>query len=153
MRLASAATAFLLLATTAFAQCVEDAVEIRDEGTRVRFSVEVADTPAARAQGLMFREDLPRFTGMLFVFDAPHRATFWMENTPLPLDMLFFDEAGVLKTVHENAEPFSREMIIGGDGILYVLEINGGMAGELGIAPGAEMRHPALDPDVAAWPC
>jgi uncharacterized protein len=147
------AAAGLLLAGEAAAQCAPDVADIRDDGTEVRFSVELADTPETRARGLMFREELPRFGGMLFVYDQPQRATFWMENTPLPLDMLFFDEAGVLRTVHENAEPFSRETIFGGDEILYVLEINGGMAEALGLEPGAELRHPAVDPEAAAWPC
>jgi len=154
MRLASAsAAALFLLGAPAVAECVADVVDIRTGTTHVRFAVEVADTPATRAQGLMFREELPRFAGMLFVYDEPQRATFWMENTPLPLDMLFFDEAGVLQDVHANAVPFSRDIIDGGDDILYVLEINGGMAEVLGIDAGAEMRHPAVDPTVAAWPC
>jgi uncharacterized protein len=153
LRLASASAALLLLCAPAFAECAADAVDIRSGGTHVRFAVEVADTPATRAQGLMFREELPRFAGMLFVYEEPQRATFWMENTPLPLDMLFFDMAGVLQDVHANAEPFSRAIIDGGDDILFVLEINGGMAEALGIATGAEMRHPAIDPAVAAWPC
>lgn len=142
-----------LFAGPALGECAPETADIRDDGTEVRFSVELADTPETRARGLMFREDMPRFTGMLFVYDQPQPATFWMENTPLPLDMLFFDTAGVLQSVHANATPFSRETIFGGNGIAYVLEINGGMAGALGIEPGAELRHPAIDPEQAAWPC
>lgn len=142
-----------LAGATAAAECAPEVVDIRSAGSEVRFSVELADTPETRARGLMYREELPRSSGMLFIYDTPQRATFWMENTPLPLDMLFFDETGVLAGVHENAEPFSRDVIDGGDGIRYVLEINGGMAGMLGIAPGAELRHPAIDPEIAVWPC
>jgi uncharacterized protein len=142
-----------LLAGTAAADCAPGSVDIRDESLSVRFTVELADTPETRARGLMYREELARFAGMLFVYDEPQVATFWMENTWLPLDMLFFDEAGVLQSVHENAVPFSRDIIVGGENILYVLEINGGMAEALGISEGAELRHPSVDPDVAAWPC
>jgi uncharacterized protein len=153
-RLRTALAAVLLLAAApAAADCAPDRVDLRLDGTQVRFAVEVADTDETRARGLMFRESMPRFAGMLFVYDAPKAATFWMENTPLPLDMLFFDETGTLARVHENAEPFSRDLIFGGDDVLFVLEINGGLARDLGLAPGAELRHPAVDPETAAWPC
>lgn len=150
---ALAAVMACLAAMPAAAECAPDVVDIRSGDSEVRFSVELADTPETRARGLMHREELPRSAGMLFIYDEPERATFWMENTPLPLDMLFFDEAGVLQSLHENAEPFSRRIIDGGSGISYVLEINGGMAGMLGIGPGAELRHPAIEPEMAAWPC
>jgi uncharacterized membrane protein (UPF0127 family) len=147
------AAALLLLAGPAAAQCAPGHVDVRSGDTVVRFAVTVADTDETRARGLMFVESMGRFEGMLFVYDAPQTATFWMENTPLPLDMLFFDGSGTLARVHANAEPFSRDIIFGGEAIRYVLEINGGQAAALGIAPGAEIRHPALDQDDAAWPC
>jgi uncharacterized protein len=153
VRPAALAVALLAGAGTAAAECAPDIADLRFDGSRVRLSVEVADTPEARARGLMFREELARFAGMLFVYDEPQLATFWMENTPLPLDMLFFDEAGRLVNVHENAVPFSREIIVGGEDVLFVLEINGGMIAELGILADAELRHPAVDPKLAAWPC
>ena len=147
--------ALLLVATAgaAQAQCTPDQVDIRADGSVLRFSVELADTDAERSEGLMFREELGRFAGMLFVYDAPQTATFWMQNTPLPLDMLFFDETGRLVNVHPEAVPFSRDTIFGGGQIQYVLEINGGLAAELGIEPGAELRHPTIDQELAAWPC
>jgi uncharacterized protein len=150
---AGLAVALGALAPAAAAACARDVADLRHDGVEVRFAVEVADTEEARARGLMFREDLPRFAGMLFVYDAPQLATFWMENTPLPLDMLFFDAAGVMVNLHENAVPFSREIIVGGEDVLFVLEINGGLASALGIGIGAELRHPSVDPDRAAWPC
>jgi uncharacterized protein len=143
----------LLWAGMAVADCAPSHVDLQAGESVVRFAVEVADTDETRARGLMFRESLPRFAGMLFVYDAPQAATFWMENTPLPLDMLFFDAAGELVSVHAEAEPFSSDIIFGGEDILFVLEINGGMAADLGIAPGAALRHPAVDPDLAVWPC
>ena len=144
---------FLAGAGPAAAECAPGQLDLRSGGTELRFTVEVADTDETRARGLMFRESMPRFSGMLFVYDEPQTATFWMENTPLPLDMLFFDETGTLVNIHENAVPFSRDVIFGGDDISYVLEINGGLADALGIEPGAQMRHPAVDQSVAAWPC
>lgn len=143
----------LVLAGPALATCRADVVELRGGFGQARFAVELADTDESRARGLMFRESLPRMSGMLFVFDAPQRAMFWMENTLIPLDMLFFDDSGRLSRVHHQARPLDRTTIDGGDGIRFVLEINGGMARQLGIRPGAELRHPAIDADVAAWPC
>ncbi|CAN5654057.1 DUF192 domain-containing protein [soil metagenome] len=142
-----------LSASAALAECAAEFADLRSGGTALRFAVEVADTEETRARGLMFREDLGRFAGMLFVYDAPQVATFWMENTPLPLDMLFFDAAGRVTRIHANAVPFSRDVIDGGDGVLFVLEINGGLASQLGIETGAELRHPAVEPALAAWPC
>jgi uncharacterized membrane protein (UPF0127 family) len=76
-----------------------------------------------------------------------------MRNTLIPLDMIFVRPDGVVQHVHAEAVPLDeRTRISGGDGILAVLEINGGLAGRLGIAEGTEMRHPAFGPD-AAWPC
>jgi uncharacterized membrane protein (UPF0127 family) len=90
---------------------------------------------------------------MLFVYPAPQRASFWMKNTLIPLDMIFADATGRVTRVHSNAVPGDETPIDGGEGVSFVLEINGGLARRLGIAPGAELRHPAVDPDTAAWPC
>ncbi len=133
--------------------CAPGAVDLRDPDTSVRFAVEVVDTPESRAQGLMNRESLDRFGGMLFVYETPQPVAFWMENTVIPLDMLFFDETGTLQKIHENAVPLDRTPIPGGGDIKFVLEINGGAARQLGIEVGAELRHPAIDPERAAWSC
>jgi uncharacterized membrane protein (UPF0127 family) len=94
-----------------------------------------------------------RYEDMLFVYETPQPVAFWMENTLIPLDMLFFDASGKLERVHENARPLDRTPIPGGNDIRFVLEINGGLATELGIEPGAELRHPSIDQAEAAWPC
>ena len=143
-----------LLATNASvaATCSQDSVDLRWDGGSARFAVEVADDNDERARGLMFRESLGRYAGMLFIYERPLAATFWMKNTLIPLDMIFLDSRGVVQKVHANAVPGSLEGIHGGDEILAVLEINGGLAAQLGIVAGAEMRHPAFMAD-AVWPC
>ncbi len=88
---------------------------------------------------------------MLFVYEAPKRAQFWMKNTLIPLDMIFADSTGRVTRVHSDAVPQDETVIDGGEGVQYVLEINGGLAARLGIAPGALMRHPAIAG--AAWAC
>lgn len=102
----------------------------------------------------MHVEEMPRLGGMLFVYDHPQMVSFWMENTLIPLDMIFVDETGLVRHVHSNAIPLDRTPIPGGsDDIQYVLEINGGMAETLGIDAGSVLRHPALAQDLALWPC
>ncbi|MFA7433036.1 MAG: DUF192 domain-containing protein [Gemmobacter sp.] len=139
-------------AGAALAACRADVVELRGPGGQARFTVELADTPTTRARGLMFRESMPRSAGMLFIFDEPGPVSFWMRNTLIPLDMIFADEAGRVLHVHPMAIPHDETPIEGGEGVLAVLEINGGLAARMGIAPGAEMRHPAFGAG-AAWPC
>ncbi|MEL7415534.1 MAG: DUF192 domain-containing protein, partial [Pseudomonadota bacterium] len=133
--------------------CAVDRLDLRSGETLLRFSVEVADTVDERALGLMHRTSMPQFSGMLFAYDRPQTVGFWMRNTLIPLDLLFADARGVVQRIHANAVPLSEENIPGGDDIQYVLEINGGLAEMLGLTEGTEFRHPAIDPETAAWPC
>ncbi|WP_439140280.1 DUF192 domain-containing protein [Roseicyclus sp.] len=150
-----AATALMVFAGTAQQAwaCRADQVEIRGDFGTVRFRIELADTPAERAQGLMFVRQMPQMSGMLFVYERPESVSFWMENTPIPLDMIFADATGTIQRVHAEAVPFDRTPIPGGDGIQYVLEINGGLAESFGITAGDVMRHSAMMQNIAAWPC
>ncbi|MFN3955064.1 MAG: DUF192 domain-containing protein [Pararhodobacter sp.] len=147
------ALVLLLGATAGSAACRDDQVDLRGPWGQARFTVEIADTDATRSRGLMHRESMSRSAGMLFVFDRPDRAVFWMENTLIPLDMIFIDVEGRVTNVHHEAIPLDRTPIDGGEGVAMVLEINGGLSRRLGIAPGSEIRHPRVDQDLAAWPC
>ena len=150
--LAAALALAVLLAGPVAAQCREDKVALRGDWGEAVFTVEVADDPAERSQGLMNRAEMARFDGMLFVYDRPQPGiAFWMKNTLIPLDMIFADATGTVRRVHARAVPGDLTPIPGGDGIQYVLEINGGLAALLGIGPGTQMQHPALT--AAAWPC
>ncbi len=146
--------ASLAVPLMAAAECRDDAVQLRNpSGGIVQFSVELADDPAERAKGLMFRETMPRSAGMLFRYEAPQHAAFWMKNTLIPLDMLFANGQGVITAVHSNAIPQDETAIDGGDGVVFVLEINGGLAKPLGLVPGTVLRHPQIEQLDAAWPC
>ncbi len=150
----AALAASFLFAQAASARCRDNVVDVRtSEGGAIRFSVEIADTPEMRAQGLMHRTDLPESAGMLFVFDPPQMVSFWMKNTPLPLDIIFVDESGVVSGVAARTTPFSEDSIPSDGEVRAVLEINGGLSDRYGIGPGAELRHPAIDHEIAAWPC
>lgn len=142
----------VLTASGAQAACSEDAVSLRGDFGQAQFSVEVADDPAERAQGLMFVEQMGTMEGMLFVYDTPQSVSFWMRNTLIPLDMVFVDENGVVRSIHSMAQPLDETPIFGGEGIQFVLEINGGMAERLGLSVGDEMQHPSFGAD-ADWAC
>jgi len=153
----AAGLTFLALAAlsgAARADCSPDQVELRTLfGAVQHFSVDLADDPDERARGLMFRDHMPMAAGMLFVFPAPKHATFWMKNTPLSLDIIFADATGLVTRVQDSAEPMSEALIDGGEGVAFVLEINGGLARPMGIVPGAVLRHPAIAQGGAAWAC
>lgn len=105
------------------------------------FKVEVARTPAEQEKGLMFRTNIPKTEGMIFTpYPAeggpPRDANFWMKNTPSSLDIIFIRADGTIARIAENAVPFSEAPIPSGEPVAAVLEISGGLAGELGIAEG-----------------
>lgn len=152
-RLNLAVVALLALSGAANAACKDDAVQVKGSWGQAQFTVDVADEPQERSQGLMNVESMAQSAGMLFVYEAPQTARFWMKNTLISLDMIFADETGTVQKVHENAEPLSERLINGGREIQYVLEVNGGVAARFGIGRGDQLRHPAIDQDVAAWPC
>lgn len=141
------------VAPQAYAACAPDTLELRGASGTVRLRIELADTAAERAKGLMFRESMPNSAGMLFVYDHPQSVAFWMKNTLIPLDMIFADESGTVTHVHENAVPRDETAIPGGDKVQFVLEINGGLAKRLGISEGAALRHATIAANKAVWPC
>ena len=136
----------------ASAACESDRADIRGDWGQARFTVEVADDFQERSLGLMHRESLATSAAMLFAYDRAQRVVFWMKNTLIPLDMVFMDVRGLVTRVHENAIPQDLTHIEGGDRVMFVLEINGGLARQMGIVEGSELRHPIIGAD-AAWPC
>jgi len=138
---------------SAHAACTPGSLDLRWPGGQAHFTVEVAADQAAREKGLMFRDHMASSAGMIFVYQAPTHARFWMKNTLIPLDMIFADEMGRVTVVHSDAVPQDLTPIDGGEGVMYVLEINGGLAKRIGIAAGAEMRFDLIDPSKALWSC
>jgi uncharacterized protein len=106
------------------------------------FAVEIASTPAQREKGLMFRKNLPEGQGMLFDFQTDQDVSFWMQNTYIPLDMIFIRGDGTILRIAENAEPLSTKFIPSGGPVRGVLEVIGGTAHKLGIAAGDRVAHP-----------
>lgn len=115
---------------------------VKAGGSTYQFEVEVADDSAERSQGLMYREQLAQNAGMLFLYPDERPRGFWMKNTPLPLDIIFIDAGGKVVHVAADAKPFDESLIESGVPAQSVLEINGGLSAQLGIAPGAQITWP-----------
>ena len=109
------------------------------------FSVEMATTDEEKATGLMYRKELPEGKGMLFDFHREQDVSFWMQNTYIPLDMLFIRADGRILRIAENTEPLSTRMIASGGPVRAVLEVIGGTARKFGIAPGDRVAHPIFN--------
>ena len=111
-------------------------IEIVSKSGVHAFDVELATTDAERERGLMFRKQLPEGHGMLFDFVQERPVTFWMHNTYIPLDMIFIRGDGSILSIAENTQPLSDRLIPSGGAVRAVLEVIGGTARKLGIAPG-----------------
>jgi uncharacterized protein len=136
------AAALAFVAQLSFAQLAVSPLTVKTDDASHKFTVEIADTPEAITQGLMFREKLAPDAGMLFNFGEVRQASMWMKNTLIPLDMLFIDADGQVVTIARNAAPGSLRSLGPGVPIRAVLEIPGGRAKELGIQPGDIVQHP-----------
>ena len=101
-----------------------------------RFKVEVADTPEAQSKGLMFRTELGPDEGMIFPYDGTTAQSFWMKNTPLPLDIIFVGPDKTISNIAAMTTPYSLESVYSVGPVLGVLELRGGRAAELGIEAG-----------------
>lgn len=109
-----------------------------------KFTIELAVSDAQREQGLMFRRQMPADAGMIFVWDTPQPLAMWMENTVIPLDMLFLNSCGMITGIHERAVPFSRDTISSDGPAKYVIELNGGIVSRLGIKKGDKVTGSGL---------
>ena len=133
------------IGASAFADCVDTHVHLVDGDTNAQFVVEIAATPEAQTQGLMFRDYLPRSTGMLFVYEREKPVSFWMKNTRIALDILYFDQKGHLVHVERNAQPHDLTMRPSPVPIQYALEINGGLFDLLRLSDSARLLYQNSD--------
>jgi len=108
-------------------------------------TVEVAATDQERAQGLMFRESMPKDAGMVFLFDDLEIRPFWMKNCHFPLDMIYTTKDGTVVDVLENVAPCAPdpapcESVAPTAKADTILEVNAGVAGAQGAVPGVKLR-------------
>jgi uncharacterized membrane protein (UPF0127 family) len=130
----------LILAALVCSSCIAQDPYVVLKGQR--FSVELAETSEQQALGLMFRDSMADDHGMLFLFPTESRRGFWMKNTRIPLDIMYFDKDLKLVSVAV-AKPCRtpRCPTYASEGpAQYVLELNAGKAAELGVRPGDELK-------------
>lgn len=122
-------------------------VSVQTDSGMVVFQSEVADEPAERQRGLMFRESMGAREGMIFLFPTESPRSFWMRNTLIPLDMLFIKADRTVLGIVENAVPKTDTSRSVPGSSQFVLEINGGLSAELGIRAGAQVVFMAPVPE------
>lgn len=108
------------------------------------FTVEIADTDAKRAEGLMFRTAMAPDHGMLFDFKREQPVWFWMKNTYLSLDMIFVKADGTILSIAENTTPLSEATVPSGGPVRFVFEVVAGTAKRLGLKAGDRVVHPLV---------
>ena len=129
--------AFLPLVTTS---CASSGERITATVNGSRLYLEVASTESARAQGLMYRKELARDAGMVFIFPETAQHSFWMKNTPLSLDIIFLDQEKQVVGIIESAVPYSTRSVGVSAPSKYVIEVNAGVADELKIEIGTRVE-------------
>ncbi len=114
-------------------------------GVRHVFSVELARTPREQQVGLMFRTHIADDGGMLFIWPYPQQSEMWMENCPIPEDMLFVDTTGTIHSIAENTVPESLAHISSGGVVKATIELQGGLTAKLGIRVGDRIESKAFE--------
>jgi uncharacterized membrane protein (UPF0127 family) len=132
--------AIALATIVPLAACANSGPSVEIDGHR--YTIEIAEDADSRAHGLMDRTEMAADHGMLFVFQDDAMRSFWMKNTKIPLDMLFFDKDLKLISVQHSAPPCLGDPCPGyssGAPARYVLELNAGQAEMLGVTSGDEL--------------
>lgn len=117
---------------------------IGHDGVRHVFTVEVAQTPRQQQVGLMYRTSIPATSGMLFPWPAPQHSQMWMENCPVPEDMVFIGEDNRIGHIAEDTVPESTAVIDSGGVVKATLELQGGITAKQGIEVGDMVQSASL---------
>ena len=125
------------------AQAFRIPVVVETDDGDVRFMAEVADEPAEREKGLMFREVMQGDHGMIFLFPQAKQQSFWMKNTFIPLDIIFVRADRTILGIVAQAEPKTTTSRRVEGQSQFVLELNGGVAAQQNLAPGQKLRFTA----------
>ena len=118
---------------------------IADNGKTYHFTVELPVTQQQQDTGEMFRTSIPANAGMLFVWPQPQVAEMWMENCPVPEDMLFIGADGTIKAIAQNTVPYSLSTISSGVPVQATLELQGGLTATDDINVGDKVIAKPLD--------
>jgi len=101
-----------------------------------RIDIEIAERATDRMRGLMFREQMEEGQGMLFLFPTEEPLSFWMKDTPLPLDIIFLSADRTIVTIRKNTVPFSEASVPSDHPAKFVVEVSAGFADRHRLAPG-----------------
>ena len=150
MRLISALIiSFVILTGVTACQAQPRVSIIAKEGREITFQVEIADTPTKREMGLQYRREMAPDHGMIFLFPTEEQQSFWMKNTPIPLDMIFISAERKIVGIVENTVPFSLDGRSVSGTSQFVLEINGGLSRRYGFKAGDSVRFQGFSPESA----
>jgi len=105
-----------------------------------QIDIEIADNPAKRETGLMYRRSLPDKAGVLFIYNRRQPLYFWMNNTYIPLDIIFVDDDMKIVTISKNNKPLSEDSIPSYRYSMYAVEVNAGFCDRYGIQIGDYIR-------------
>lgn len=119
----------------------EKLVVVTRDGQEHAFNVEMATTPDQQAVGEMFRTSIPEDGGMLFDWGRTQPTQMWMKNTLIPLDMIFINQDGTIRSIAENTTPRSLAILDAGGPVRAALEVNGGTTAKLGIRVGDKVKQ------------
>jgi len=149
LKLCLAGSLFLLVSCAPRAQIdiekarVQSITLIAPQGQEIEIQAEIADSAQLRARGLMYREELANGNGMLFIFDRPNILLFWMKNTLISLDIIFFDAEGLF-VKSATMDPCGEEpcrVYNSEDNALYALEVPAGYVQRMGIGEGWRLEY------------
>lgn len=125
-------------------------LEIQTKQGMISYKVEIAFTPSQATAGLMYRTDFPRDRAMLFKQQGSEQLKYeqkfflWMANTPLPLDMIFLNNEGIIVSIVEKTTPFSTDTISSEVPATFALEVNAGEVSQKQIKKGQRVIHPVI---------
>ncbi|HET6609110.1 MAG TPA: DUF192 domain-containing protein [Rhodopila sp.] len=119
----------------------EKLVIVSHDGKEHVFNVEMATTTDQQTVGEMFRKSIPEDGGMLFDWGRPQPTEMWMKNTLVPLDMIFINNNGTIRSIAENTVPHSLAVIDAGGPVRATLEVNAGTTAKLGIQVGDTVKQ------------
>ncbi len=130
-----------LVTTSVLAEMRKERLTITTASGRHDFIIEVTQSDADKAMGLMFRQSMGKRAGMLFPYAKPFEITMWMKNTYISLDMIFIRKNGRVHRIEKGTEPFSERVVASQGDVSAVLEVAAGVADEIGLKAGDRVEH------------
>lgn len=101
-----------------------------------KLDIEIADNEYKTQTGLMYRNSMEENQAMLFIFPDEQKRSFYMKNTEIPLDILYFNSEKILMSLQKNAKPFDQTSLPSETVSQYVLEVNAGLSDKWNLEKG-----------------